>query len=91
MARTSALQQAQRKVRYWWRDDGMLELFATLPPEDGQMVLAAIESVAASRPARTVEGGETKPPSFPALDTCGARRAGGRSDTRRDCRVAALG
>jgi len=73
----SARQQGQRKVRYWWRDDGMLELFATLPPEDGQVVLAAIESVAATKPAAATaaEVVDPEPPSFPALDTFGARRA----------------
>ncbi len=73
----TARQHAQRKVRYWWRDDGMMELFATLPPEDGQVVLAAIESVAAARPARATEGEQTppEPPSLPALDTFGGRRA----------------
>lgn len=73
----SARQQAQRKVRYWWRDDGMLELFATLPPEDGQLVLAAIESVTVARPVAPPGNvsAQSEPPSFPALDTWGARRA----------------
>jgi hypothetical protein len=73
----AARQQAQRRVRYWWREDGMLELFATLPPEDGQVVLAAIESLAAARPAATPDDGPRNayPASFPALDTFGARRA----------------
>jgi len=90
----TARQQAQRKLRCWWREDGMLELFATLPPEDAQVVLAAIESVAAARPAKTATrpaqapdpgaadrevpdtgAGNPEPPSFPALDTYGARRA----------------
>jgi hypothetical protein len=55
----------------------MLELFATLPPEDGQVVLAAIESLAAVRPVSTSDSGPGHPnaPSFPALDTYGARRA----------------
>ncbi len=35
-----------RGVRVWWRDDGMLELMAVLPPEDGAVVMAAIEAVA---------------------------------------------
>jgi hypothetical protein len=35
-----------RGVRTWWRDDGMLELMAILPHEDGAIVMAAIEGAA---------------------------------------------
>ncbi len=35
-----------RGVRVWWRDDGMLELMAVLPAEDGAIVMAAIEAAA---------------------------------------------
>jgi len=35
-----------RGVRVWWRDDGMPELMAVLPKEDGAIVMAAIEAVA---------------------------------------------
>ena len=35
-----------RGVRTWWRDDGMFELMAVLPPEDGAIVAAAIEAAA---------------------------------------------
>jgi Domain of unknown function (DUF222)/HNH endonuclease len=35
-----------RGVRVWWRDDGMLELMAVLPKEDGAIVMAAVEAVA---------------------------------------------
>jgi len=35
-----------RGVRVWWRDDGMLELMAVLPHEDGAIVMAAIEHAA---------------------------------------------
>jgi len=35
-----------RRVRTWWRDDGMLELMAVLPHEDGAIVMAAIEAAA---------------------------------------------
>ena len=35
-----------RGVRTWWRDDGMLELMAVLPREDGAIVMAAIEAAA---------------------------------------------
>jgi Domain of unknown function (DUF222)/HNH endonuclease len=36
-----------RSVRTWWREDGMLELMAVLPHEDGAVVLAALEATAA--------------------------------------------
>ena len=35
-----------RGVRVWWRDDGMLELMAVLPEEDGAVVMAALEAAA---------------------------------------------
>ena len=38
-------QLARRGLRSWWRADGMLELFGVLPPEDGAVVLAALEKV----------------------------------------------
>lgn len=37
---------AHRGVRVWWRGDGMLELLAVLPREDGAVVMAAIEAAA---------------------------------------------
>jgi hypothetical protein len=41
----AAMQRARRRVVYWWLDeDGMLALYATLPPEEGRLVLTAIES-----------------------------------------------
>jgi hypothetical protein len=41
----AALQRAQRRVVSWWLDeDGMLALYATLPPEEGRLVMAAIEA-----------------------------------------------
>ena len=36
---------ARRGVRHWWRDDGMLEILAVLPREDGALVMAALDSV----------------------------------------------
>ncbi|HEV3233232.1 MAG TPA: DUF222 domain-containing protein [Candidatus Dormibacteraeota bacterium] len=45
-------QQRQRQVKSWWREDGMLELIATLPPEEGQLVRAAIENAACLRDTR---------------------------------------
>ena len=35
-----------RGVRTWWRDDGMMELIAVLPHEDGAIVIAALEAAA---------------------------------------------
>ncbi len=47
----SALQRARRRVASWWLDeDGMLALYAVLPPEEGRLVMAAIEA-AVQRPA----------------------------------------
>ncbi len=41
----AALQRARRRLVSWWLDDdGMLALYATLPPEEGRLVLNAIES-----------------------------------------------
>jgi hypothetical protein len=37
---------ARRSLRTWWRDDGMLEIFAVLPREDGATVMAALEASA---------------------------------------------
>jgi hypothetical protein len=47
------MQRARRRVISWWLDeDGMLALYATLPPEEGRLVLNAIES-AVVRPVAT--------------------------------------
>jgi uncharacterized protein YbjQ (UPF0145 family) len=35
-----------RGLRLWWRDDGMLEVLAVLPKEEGAIVVAAIEAAA---------------------------------------------
>jgi Domain of unknown function (DUF222)/HNH endonuclease len=52
----AALQRARRRVVSWWLDDdGMLALYATLPPEEGRLVLTAIES-AVVRPAAGCAG-----------------------------------
>jgi Domain of unknown function (DUF222)/HNH endonuclease len=49
---------AHRGVRVWWRGDGMLELLAVLPREDGAVVMAAIEAAATTIAGehRRVEG-----------------------------------
>ncbi|MFN2581435.1 MAG: DUF222 domain-containing protein, partial [Candidatus Dormibacteria bacterium] len=39
--------QARRKVVTWWRDDGMFELMAVLPREEGALVKAALEAASA--------------------------------------------
>jgi Domain of unknown function (DUF222)/HNH endonuclease len=48
----------RRGVRHWWRDDGMLELLAVLPREDGAVVLAALEAAtdAIARERHTAPG-----------------------------------
>jgi Domain of unknown function (DUF222)/HNH endonuclease len=38
----------RRSVQSWWRDDGMLQVMAVLPREDGAVVVAAIEAAAAA-------------------------------------------
>jgi hypothetical protein len=48
----------KRGIRTWWRDDGMLELMAVLPHEDGAIVMAAIEAS-----ARLVAAEERRVPS----------------------------
>jgi len=42
---------ARRGVWSRWEDDGMLRLVAKLPPEEGAVVLAAIEAVCGQRPS----------------------------------------
>jgi len=39
----------QRTVSWWWRDDGMLALSALLSPEDGALVIDAIEKALPER------------------------------------------
>ena len=58
--------QARRGVVQTWRDDGMVRLVALLTPEDGALVLAAIESVT---------GGKPVPEDDPAEDRWAASRA----------------
>ncbi len=49
----AARRRARRRVVSWWLDeDGMLALYATLPPEEGRLVLNAIEA-AVVRPVPT--------------------------------------
>ncbi len=58
--------QALRGVMRTWRDDGMVRLVALLTPEDGALVLAAIEAVT---------GGKPVPEDDPAEDRWAANRA----------------
>jgi len=58
--------QARRGVVQTWRDDGMVRLVALLTPEDGALVLAAIEAVT---------GGKPVPEDDPAEDRWAANRA----------------
>jgi hypothetical protein len=45
-------QRERRGFASWWQDaDGMLAIFAKLPPEDGRLVLNAIEAAVHRRPA----------------------------------------
>jgi hypothetical protein len=73
----AALQRARRRLVSWWLDeDGMLALYATLPPEEGRLVLAAIEA-AVVRPAAVSAAGDGDDPCVeePAEHPHGARRA----------------
>jgi hypothetical protein len=72
---------ARRGLRSWWREDGMLELVAVLGPEDGAVVLAALEKVHPTAPAYEAaaaqEAAATDPGVLldPAEDPWAARRA----------------
>ena len=66
-----------RGVRVWWRDDGMLELMAVLPHEDGALVMAAIE--AAAQVVATEERAVPSPDQ-PALDAARRTRPMLRAD-----------
>jgi len=68
----AAMQRARRRVVSWWLDDdGMLALYATLPPEEGRLVLSAIES-AVVRPvaSRDVDAAGQACDSSGASDPC---------------------
>jgi Domain of unknown function (DUF222) len=67
----------KRGVRVWWRDDGMLELMAVLPQEDGAVVMAALDAA-----AEIVAGEERAVPSpdQPALDASRRTRPMLRAD-----------
>src|SRR5258708_28718910 len=68
---------ARRGLRSWWRADGMLEVFAVLPPEDGAVVLAALEKVQLGPPTNGVGAvrGMEGVVVDPAEDPWAARRA----------------
>jgi hypothetical protein len=65
---------ARRGVWTYWRDDGLLDLRALLPAEDGAIVLAAIEAAKVRLAERTPSSSEA-PHLEPALDAPSARRA----------------
>jgi len=67
----------KRGVRVWWRDDGMLELMAVLPQEDGALVMAALDAA-----AEIVAGEERAVPSpdQPALEASRRTRPMLRAD-----------
>jgi hypothetical protein len=66
---------ARRGLRSWWRPDGMLELVAVLRPEDGALVLAALEKVQLAAPAAEAAAGDIGVVLDPAEDPLAARRA----------------
>src|SRR5207244_6280219 len=69
---------ARRSVRVWWRDDGMLELMAVLPREDGAVVLAAVEAAAqAVKSERHTVVGRDPSELDPADMTCSTLLADG--------------
>jgi hypothetical protein len=64
---THALER--RSLQMWWRDDGMLQVMAVLPREDGAVIQAAIEAAAAAlvselRTASRGSGGVGDPPGL---------------------------
>src|SRR5438445_9286165 len=63
-------QQAKRTFNAWWRDDGMLRLVATLPPEEGRLLLDAVEDAVTPRPERPAP-----PAEYGASDIFGSLRA----------------
>ena len=75
---TPQRQQAARRVAWWWRDeDGMLQLVASLPPEEGRIVISAFEA-AEVRPLPARPGDDAEPEADPGPEVDhphGARRA----------------
>lgn len=72
----AARHRADRGLWTHWRDDGMLHLVALLPPEEGGIVLAAIEAAAGPK-AQPVAANEDRPP---VRDLAADRSAARRSD-----------
>jgi hypothetical protein len=64
---------ARRGVWAYWRDDGLIDVRALLPAEDGAIVLAAIEAAKVRLAERSTKPADAR--LDPALDTAGARRA----------------
>lgn len=65
-------QQARRGLWAYWRDDGLLDVRALLPADDGAIVLAAIEATGKRLPVRDPS---TEAGLDPAYSTFSARRA----------------
>jgi Domain of unknown function (DUF222) len=63
-------QHAERTFNAWWLENGMLRVVATLPPEDGRIVLNAVEDA-----AKRAGDAATSDSTYPAHDTFGARQA----------------
>ena len=77
IAKASAPQHDQEQMArrgFWthWDDDGMLELLAKLPSEDGAVVMAALEAITGSQPVKERSDSDVKDP---ADDRWAARRA----------------
>src|SRR5258708_2210790 len=68
---------ARRGLRSWWRADGMLEVFAVLPPEDGAVVWGVLEEGEVGPPSKGVGAvrGMEGVVVDPAEDPWAARRA----------------
>ncbi|HEY6378004.1 MAG TPA: DUF222 domain-containing protein [Candidatus Dormibacteraeota bacterium] len=65
---------ARRGMWAHWEDDGMLRLRAVLPPEDGALLLAALEAIVGPDPLPPAQGAAAAVPD-PAYDSWAARRA----------------
>ncbi|MBV8195036.1 MAG: DUF222 domain-containing protein [Candidatus Dormibacteraeota bacterium] len=68
-------QRAERTFNAWWLDDGALRLVATLGPEEGRIVLNAVEEAIARGRISDENGKATDRPAYPAVDIFGARRS----------------
>jgi hypothetical protein len=65
----------RRYVRWHWEDDGSFVLVARLDPEDGAVVLAALEAMEKARPGGSMEPPEDEPATRKADRPAAARKA----------------